>query len=129
MIDLAGITKGAINVGFSVAGQITQLGSYVRVGGTAAPEYDPEAGTVDEKLTTITNVRGMILQFKAKEIDGEKVRTGDEKVLVRTQELTGLSEPARDDRFIVGSVRRDVIEFKADPTRTFWILHCRRFSN
>jgi hypothetical protein len=130
MINLRAITKGAIDLGFNIAAQIVVASSYNRVGGTAASEYDAEAGTVTANTRTIQPVGAMILSFSAKEIDGERVREGDERVFVRTSELTGLSEPARDD-FIVDmatNLRRDVINFTADPTNTFWILQCRRNS-
>lgn len=129
MINLAGITQGAVNTVFEVAGQITILGTYTRVGGAADPTYDTDSGVVNEQVTDFANVRAMVLPFNAREVDGETVRTGDEKLLIRTSDLPGLEDPARDDRFVVGEVRRDVISFMKDPTNKFWILHCRRFSN
>lgn len=130
MIDLRAITKKAINVGFDLAGQLTISTSYNRVSGTADATYSTATGVVTPNTRTIQPVTAMVLRFAAKEIDGEKVRSGDERVLVRTAELPALGEPARDDYLIEisSSVRRDVIEFAADPTHTFWILHCRRNS-
>lgn len=127
MINLVGITQRASAIAFDVAGQIVVSGSYIRTGAAGEPEYTPETGAIDAKETAIAGVRGMILNFKTKEIDGQRVKLGDEKVLIQKVDLPGLAEPEQYDRFVVGAVRRDVVECQADPTNSIWILHCRRF--
>lgn len=129
MIDLAGIAANATATAFEVAGQIVVVGNYIRTGAAGDPDYDPVTGVIDEKAETIENVRGLVLNFKTSEIDGQRVKLGDEKVLIQKVDVPTLAEPEQYDRFIAGAVRRDVVECQADPTNSIWILHCRRFVN
>lgn len=127
MINLRGIVKAALGIGFDVGAQITVAATYNRIGDAT---YTPADGEVSPNTVTIPGVSVMVLSFSAKEIDGERVRAGDERVLVRREEVAALPEPARDDYIVetVSGTRRDVISFRADPTRQLWDLHCRRNS-
>lgn len=123
MIDLAGITRTALAVGFDVGGQLLRPCVYHSVNN---PAYDAATGVQTPDEDTVS-VSPMVLAFKRKEIDGQIVRQGDERVLIRATEM-GEVEPGEDDYLIetATSIRRDVRAVTFDPTRELYTLHVRR---
>lgn len=108
-------------LGFNLASDIVKSCSYIQPTSAA---YDPAAGTVTPTNAT-KSVSAMILQFSQKEVDGQIVKLGDERVLIQCSDLSGLT-PGTDDTITVSGIVRRVIGFTKDATGTIYTFHCRR---
>lgn len=125
MIDVQGITRTGLVTAWSLASQLVKVCSYVQPRAAATP-YTPATGKVNLTQYRFA-VTPMIMGYAAKEIDGERIRLGDEKILVKATELSALT-PSLDDFIIetATAVRRDVIAWVKDATGSLWTFQCRR---
>lgn len=94
------------------------------------PTYTEATGEVTPVNVT-KSVNVILLNFKQKQIDGQIVKTGDKKILLRASELAtapAITQPGTDD-FITETAtgfRWDVIGITIEPTNQFYIIHARR---
>lgn len=125
-IPFNSIVAGALTTVWTQCAQLVKAGTYTHVG---TPTYDPVTG-IPTPVNTAVAVNALILGFKTKEIDGEVVKNGDQKLLVRASEMTGITEAGVDDYFTetaTATVWR-VLSFMLDPTKQFYVFHARRGS-
>lgn len=73
-------------------------------------------------------VKGMVTNYRSRDIDGTVVRVNDEKVLLRTWELAGVLHPVAGDYLeeVSGFIRWLIIAARMDPTESFWTIQARR---
>lgn len=110
-----------VGLGFELAAEIVVECLYVQ---NAATDYDPQTGT-NGATTLATTLDALVGQYSQKETDGQRVRAGDEKLLVKASEL-GAIVPEVDDYLVDGTVKRQVVAIHLDPTGTLYTLQCRK---
>ena len=127
-LPLGSIVGSVVSAAFDLAGEITVAMTYTQ---HKAVAYDPETGTVpivtsDPGSTVIPiSVSAIVGGYSQNEIDGETIRFGDEKLLVKASELAAVT-PNVDDYFLAGSVKRLVVNIKLDPTGTLYTFQTRK---
>ena len=126
MLDLRNIVKAAGSVAFEVFGQIKCPGTYSNVTGSTHV-----AGSgVATPIKTDVPCSPILASYKATDIDGERVKQGDEKLIFENWRLVsnGVFEPTINDYFVetATDIRRNVIEVFTDPTRNIAIIQVRR---
>ena len=120
MIALRNIIKNATKVIFDVTADIAVTGTYHNV---VPGDYDPAVGNgANTTVQFPVNVRtGM---FKQEEIDGDRIRFGDKKIIIQVTEMTAV--PTADDYFIdSGGDRWDMLVIGTEPTANVLILRGR----
>ena len=122
-LPLKTLAGQVIGLGFSLASDIVLPCSYVQPSSAA---YNAQTGVVTPTNVT-KSVNAMILRIQRKEVDGTLVKFGDERLIIKATEMTGVM-PGSDDKITeTGSgIVRNVIDFDKDPTGTMFIIHCRR---
>ncbi len=63
--------------------------------------------------------------YSQRETDGQKVRVGDEKLLIKAADLEAII-PTVDDYLVAGAVKRLVVDIKLDPTGTLYTVQARK---
>lgn len=122
MIDLPAIAAKAVNRAFDLTASITKALTFKQ---QATTGYAPEAGTVSPTYTNVA-VTGFFGEYSAKETDGQRVLTGDKRLLVKKAELPDIV-PAMSDRFdeADGTVWQ-VFDVRLDPTGTLYKFQVRK---
>lgn len=112
---------------FDLASDLVQSCLYSQ---TTDPKYDSTTGKQGATATTATaNVSAMVLQFSAKEVDGVNVKKGDERVLIRAVDF-GALKPDQDDEMLgADNIKRQVIGFTLDGTKTLYTFHMRTIAS
>jgi hypothetical protein len=85
-------------------------------------EYDPTTGTV-ESANDEYEGQGFVIEYDQHEVDGETVRTGDVKCILRQAEFTEAPTPS--DRVTIAERIYEVINIGKDPADALWILQLR----
>lgn len=80
---------------------IAEAGQLALLRRSAASSYDPAAGTSDVAYLDL-DVKVVVTNFRSAEIDGEKVRRGDKRVLM-------VEQPQVDDLVVIGSEAHKVL--------------------
>lgn len=124
-IDIIGLTNTALGLGFELADQLTDPQAQYKRRNTASDSYSVATGAGTPNETTIT-VTAMLLRYKEKDIDGEKVRKGDEKILIRKTEMTGIAEPTTEDTIVFGGIVRYIIDVTRDATGQLYTFQTNR---
>ena len=124
-IDIKGLAKSAIGQGFALAAQIVSPFNYCQ---PAAQAYDTATGTMTGTPTK-TAIKGMVLSFKASEIDGNNVKQGDQRILVEATQLA--ARPSMDDFFepsdqVAAENRLQIQNWKLEPTLNLYKFHVRK---
>ena len=115
------------NTAWSIVGGtqgVTVPASYKRRN-EGSDSYNPATGVATPSFTT-DSVEALVLAYEAKDIDGDRIKVGDEKVLVRKSELITIAEPKEGDEIVWETITRDVVSVKSDPTGQLWIFQTRR---
>lgn len=127
-LPLGSIVGTVVNAAFDLAGEIVVSMTYTQ---HKAVAYDPATGEVPivtadpgSTVTPIT-VSAIVGGYSQRETDGQVIRVGDEKLLVKASELAAIT-PNVDDYFLAGSVKRLVLGIALDPTRTLYTFHTRK---
>lgn len=107
---------------FDLASDLVQSCVYSQ---TTDPKYDPATGQQSSPTVPTANVSAMVLQYSEKEIDGQQIRFGDERVLIRAVDF-GALKPDEDDKMLGADNKlRQVIAFKLDATQTLYTFQMR----
>lgn len=120
----AKLVHAGIATAFAMGGELVKEATFVRPAG-----LNPTTGlSAAVEITATCKIFG--LGFTPQNI---LVRTqpGDETLIVRASELTGISSPAENDRIIEtpsGLVRK-VLGCRLDPTGEFWIFQTERVAS
>lgn len=119
-LDLKGISRSAVAIGFGIAAQLLTPMEYCQV---ITPDYNPETGQPGGAETK-TKINPLLSAFSAKEIDGKEIQFGDEKAMVKATELSGIA-PREGDTIKAGGKVRNVIAIRLDATGELYTFHVR----
>lgn len=119
-IPLKKLVSNGLDLGFELGAEIVKDLALLKEGLGASVLQPPGSMRVV--------IKGMITNYRSRDIDGTTVRVGDEKVLVREKELAGLLHPMAGDTLeeVSGFLRWIIIAARMDPTASFWTLQTRR---
>lgn len=127
-LPLGNIVTSVVNAAFDLAGEIVVAMTYTQ---HKAVSYNPATGEVPIVTTgsgaTVTpiTVNAIVGGYSQRETDGEVIRVGDEKLLVKASELAAIT-PNVDDYFLAGSVKRLVVNIALDPTGKLYTFQTRK---
>jgi len=121
-IDLNSLVPDMVDLGFDLADQIVVSATYTH---TTSGGYDPATGGLTPVVQEPT-VNVLEAVYKANEIDGDVVKIGDKKMIVRASELSTVTSVRLDDRITISGVIWQIVNFKFDPTETVYIFQVRR---
>lgn len=76
--------------------QIEEKGRNVTLVSPASGGYNPNTGVYTPPVSSEKTVKGVFTSFKANEIDGEKIRRDDRRILIASASLT--TEPKTTDK-------------------------------
>lgn len=107
---------------FNLASDCVQSAVYSQ---TVDPKYDPATGQQASPTTATANVSAMILQFAAKEVDGVNIKKGDERVLIRAVDFGALLPDEDDEMLGADNIKRQVVAFTLDATKTLYTFQMR----
>jgi len=110
-LDIKGLAGGLVDLGFSLAGQILVTCVYSH---RTAAVYDPTAGTTAETTEEAT-VKAILQPYSEREIDGDRIRIGDRRAIIKRSELKGISEFSQQDTLTIGTERWQFIDPGYDP--------------
>lgn len=122
MIDLKSIVSGAVNVAFQVADQIALPATFAHY--LSAGNYSTASGQTDPNVTNIA-ITAIFGTYKANEVDGDKIRTGDKRIVVKVAELAG-NEAQMIDTILENGVVWNLTHIDKDPTNTVYIFNGRK---
>jgi hypothetical protein len=121
-LDLKSLTRSILGTVFGLGVDFIKDGTYVR-----PASFNPHTGlTVSVEQTAAMKM--LVTNYRARELGLVAIQPGDEKVLVRASELSGISSPASGDYLIQSSdgQRRDVISALLDRTGELWMFQTQR---
>ena len=93
---------------------------------------ESNAGTGLLVMTALSaSVKALVTLYGHRDIDGLSILFGDEKLIVRSAQLSTITNPGAGDYMldVLTGVRWEVITAHQDPTATFWVFQCRRTPN
>ncbi len=119
-IPIKSIVASAVNTIWDLTADIKVLGTYHRLTPGA---YNPTTGAAAVTDTTYpVDYREAV--FKQRDIDGERIRAGDKKILVRVSEMS--ARPTADDYIVASDGRRwDLMQIETEPTGKILIFRGR----
>lgn len=124
-INITKAFRSGLDILFNVAVELVRDATYVR----------PASFSAATGLTTATEqtagVKALMTNYRPQELGTVVIQPGDEKVLVRAAELTGITAPASGDYLVEASTgqRHDVLAAKLDATGLLWTLQTARSLN
>lgn len=127
-LPLGNMVASVVNTAFDLGGEIVVAMTYTQ---HKAVTYDPATGDVPivtaDPGSTVTPiaVNAIVGSYSQKETDGQVIRVGDEKLLVKASELAAIT-PNVDDYLLAGSAKRLVVNITLDPTGTLYTFQTRK---
>ena len=121
-IDVKSVTKAALNVLFSLGGDLIKDATYYR-----PPSYNPGNGTV--VTNEVAAACKMLVASVPQRLLGELIiNLNRESVLIRASELLMITSPAEGDYIVqADGTRRDVIAVpRLDTSGEFWTFQTQR---
>lgn len=118
-MGLSDAMKDAVGAAFSAIADLATQMTYVSIvpGG-----YVPSAGVAfparTEHITT-----GIIVDYKDKELDGDRIRRGDRKVLLEQSKLS--PTPNLGDQIEVEDLIYNILQIEQDPIGATWTFQVR----
>lgn len=114
-MNIPAIATSALNSAFGVVSSVVKTCTYVQ----RTPSYSTSTGS-----TTFTEVETPIsalgLMLKVREANSEKARFGDEKFLVKAEEMVGITPSLDDVIKQEGFPERAIIDYSLDTTGTLY---------
>ncbi len=100
-LPLGTLVNTVTNLAFDLAGEIVASLAYVQ---NNAVDYDPATGG-NASATPIVGVTvsAIVGKYSIKETDGQRIRFGDEKLIIKASELGAIVPNVDDAIFVVGS--------------------------
>lgn len=124
-INITKAFKSGLDILFTVAAELVRDATY----------YRPASFSAATGLTTAAEqtavVKALVASYRPLEFLAVVIQPGDDKVLVRSVELAGISSPAPGDYLVESTTgqRRDVLAAKLDATGLLWTLQTVRSIN
>lgn len=100
----------ASDITAEVLAQLTKYGRDVTLTVNNEGDYDPSTGTVSGDDTTDYTVKGLLLGYKDRDIDGTRIQANDRKCIISASGLSPV--PATGDILTASSVSYSVISVK-----------------
>lgn len=123
-MNIPAIARLARDTIFDITESIAITGTYYHV---VAGAYTVATGTTANTVTPFA-CGARSAMFSQKEIDGERIKAGDKKLIFKTSEVTIV--PSIDDYFVdSGGKRWDVMMIGTEPTGSVLILRGRAHAN
>lgn len=120
-LNLNNLAKQVVSLGFSLASDITFAATYVQ---PTLPTYNADAGTVAPTNQNFS-LSAMLTHFSEDQKKGDNYRAGDERILIRAVDLN--VQPTEDDYIMdEQQIKRQIIAFTLDATKSLWAFHTRR---
>lgn len=99
---------------------------------TGTPTRNPTTGDVTE-VTTSLALQAFVTTYRAREIDGERVRVGDLQVIVERAKADAAAVaagvtlgPKTDDWIVLDGARCEIVSWSEDPARAALFIQARR---
>lgn len=125
-LNINRLVLDGINLAMSLTPDVQKTVTYKRSRGSG---YDPSTGEVTRRDTVATGIAAIITPYSESELDGETIKMGDEKCVIRFADLVaqGIESPDVHDMVIeAGGLMREVVGISLlDPTRQVLKLHLR----
>jgi hypothetical protein len=115
-LDIKGLTGNLVDLGFELAGQITASVTFTHRTGAV---YDPSTGSTAETEET-ASVDAILQSYRSNEIDGDRIRVGDRRAIIKQSALTGITAFDQQDTITIGEERWQVVDFSVDPAEGVW---------
>lgn len=118
-MSLATVFNNAAKTALDAVGDLKVAFGFVSKG---TPTYDPSTGTYTS--TDITDsLEGVLYDFENREVDGEVVKRGDSKILIKQADI---AQPERNyDSVTQGSKTWDIVSVQSVPGDSIAIFHVR----
>jgi hypothetical protein len=127
MIPIRQLISMGMGLAFSLTPDVQRHGIYRHHG---QPSYDSVTGVVTPNDVDVP-LDFILAPYDERDVDGVYVKMGDEKVVIRNDDLlmAGVVQPTTHDTVHeIGGQVRQIIGFKIDPTRQALILQCRQLN-
>ena len=122
-LNIASLAEKGLNIAFTTASDLTRSATYYRV---TDYQWNATTGKLDE-VTTTKACKIIVLPYLPEQINGVDIKQGDERILVRSSELSGLTNPGPGDYIIeAGGIRRNVKASFLDSTGKLYEFQGRK---
>lgn len=126
-VPVVTIARKSVDLAWSLIPDTLIYVRYIKITGYAV---DPVLGTTSTE-TDSAEVWAVIAGYSASEIDGNNIKFGDERILIRAKDLEGyITDPAPGDTIslvgVLPPVLREVQAAKLDAARSLWEFQTRR---
>lgn len=118
-MGLSDAIKDAVGAAFSAIADLATQMTYVSI---APGGYVPSAGSTFSARTEYVTT-GIIVDYKDKELDGDRIRRGDRKVLLEQSKLSPI--PNLGDQIEVESSVYNILQIEQDPVGATWTFQVR----
>ena len=124
-MDLAKLLQSSVAVAFGLGPNLVRPSTYYR-----PASFAPATG-LSASVEVTAACSALVANYRPQELGTVAIQPGDEKVVVRASELTGISEPAAGDYIVEegNSLRRDVVSARLDHSGLLWIFQTTRAPN
>lgn len=122
-LDINGMVASGLELAYGLAEDVLEKVTYQHATGQA---YDPNTGTSTPTLETATP-EVIVSTYKAREIDKDKIKVGDVRMVVKSALMAGITAKRLDDTVLRadGSLWQ-VQDFTLDPTGQAYTFQLRR---
>ena len=119
--NIAETVKTGLDIAFSVASDLTRSATYYRI---TDYQWNSTTGALDP-ITTTKACTLFVLPFKPHQVNALDILQGDERILIRASELSGIT-PATDDYIIESDgTRRNIKTVFLDPSTKLYEFQSR----
>jgi hypothetical protein len=124
-INITKAFKSGLDILFDVAVELVRDATYYR------PASFSKATGLTTSAEQTAAVKALKTNYRPQELGTVVIQPGDDKVLVRAAELTGITALAAGDYLVEATTgqRRDVLAAKLDATGLLWTLQTARSLN
>jgi hypothetical protein len=124
-INITKAFKSGLDILFNVAVELVRDATYYR------PASFSKATGLTTSVEQTAAVKALVTNYRPQELGTVVIQPGDDKVLVRAAELTGITALAAGDYLVEATTgqRRDVLAAKLDATGLLWTLQTARSLN
>lgn len=121
-MGLRSLTQNLVNTAFTSLGDLTETAVFHRVGDDG--EYDPSTGLVSNSTTDVPLPKVVVAGYAKSEIDGDVIRSTDQKVLIPYTDLN--TRPETVDYITIEGEDWNVVSVGGVPAGSLWILQVRK---
>lgn len=123
-LDINGLVSSGVALAYALTEDIQFAVTYTS---PTSSGYNPATSGVVE-VTQTASPTAIVQEFRTEEIDGEVIRRGDKKALIKAADLAAITKVGLADRITLESVVWQVVGFKLDPTKTLYTFQIRKLN-